>query len=115
MLIQTDGQKYVIGYATLGGIEGGVEYSGDVPEDFAENCRYYKFENGTLIFDAGKKATEEQHIQAAERISELKGLLAATDYIAAKISEGAATREEYADKLMERQNWRDEINKLESL
>ena len=58
---------------------------------------------------------EARGIAATQRISELRAKLAATDYIAAKISEGAATREEYAEKLAERQSWRDEINELESL
>ena len=49
---------------------------------------------------------------AEGRISELKQLLADTDYIAAKIAEGAATREEYADVIAQRQEWRDEINAL---
>ena len=58
---------------------------------------------------------EARGIAAAQRISELHAKLSATDYIAAKIAEGAATREEYADKISERQGWRDEINELESL
>lgn len=33
-----------------------------------------------------------------------------TDYIALKIAEGAATKEEYADKIAQRQQWRDDIN-----
>lgn len=56
---------------------------------------------------------EARGIAAVQRISELRAKLSATDYIAAKIAEGAATREEYADKLSERQSWRDEINMLE--
>ena len=36
--------------------------------------------------------------------------LTATDYIAAKIAEGKATKTEYADKIAERQKWRDDIN-----
>jgi hypothetical protein len=36
--------------------------------------------------------------------------LTATDYIAAKIAEGKATQEEYADKIAQRQKWRDDIN-----
>jgi hypothetical protein len=36
--------------------------------------------------------------------------LTATDYIAAKIAEGKATQEEYAGKIAERQQWRDDIN-----
>jgi hypothetical protein len=36
--------------------------------------------------------------------------LTATDYIAAKIAEGKATKTEYADNIAERQQWRDDIN-----
>ena len=36
--------------------------------------------------------------------------LTSTDYIAAKIAEGKATKSEYADKIVERQQWRDDIN-----
>ena len=36
--------------------------------------------------------------------------LTATDYIAAKIAEGKATKAEYAEKIAERQQWRDDIN-----
>lgn len=36
--------------------------------------------------------------------------LSSTDYIASKIAEGVATKEEYADKLAQRQQWRNDIN-----
>jgi len=36
--------------------------------------------------------------------------LSSTDYIAAKIAEGKATKAEYADKIAQRQTWRDDIN-----
>ena len=36
--------------------------------------------------------------------------LTATDYIAAKIAEGKATKSEYAEKITQRQTWRDDIN-----
>lgn len=36
--------------------------------------------------------------------------LASTDYIASKIAEGVATKEEYANKLALRQQWRKDIN-----
>lgn len=45
-----------------------------------------------------------------EIILDRKTRLTKTDYIAAKIAEGAATREEYQEKLAERQRWREEIN-----
>lgn len=54
---------------------------------------------------------EEDARQA--HIVELKQKLADTDYIACKIAEGAATREEYAEIIAQRQEWREEINRLE--
>ena len=43
-------------------------------------------------------------------ILDREGKLSSTDYIAAKLAEGKATQEEYADKIVERQQWRDDIN-----
>lgn len=59
------------------------------------------------------KAPELAHIAAEQEISELKSKLAATDYIAAKIAEGAATREEYAEQIAQRADWRTRVNELE--
>ncbi len=80
-----------------------------------ENGIYnYKLVNGKPVLRTEEdKAPELAHIAAAREISELKDKLAATDYIAAKIAEGAATREEYSDKLAERAAWRARINELE--
>lgn len=55
--------------------------------------------------------TEEEIKQ--QSISELKLLLANTDYVVIKIAEGVATPEEYADVIANRQAWRHEINELE--
>ena len=43
-------------------------------------------------------------------ILDREGKLTSTDYIAAKIAEGKATKEEYAEKIAQRQSWRDDIN-----
>lgn len=43
-------------------------------------------------------------------ILDREGKLSSTDYIAAKIAEGKATKAEYAGKIAERQQWRDDIN-----
>ena len=43
-------------------------------------------------------------------ILDREGKLSSTDYIAAKIAEGKATKAEYADKITQRQQWRDDIN-----
>lgn len=43
-------------------------------------------------------------------VLEREAKLTSTDYIAAKIAEGKATKAEYAEKIAERQAWRDDIN-----
>ena len=43
-------------------------------------------------------------------ILDREGKLTSTDYIAAKIAEGKATKSEYAEKIAQRQQWRDDIN-----
>lgn len=43
-------------------------------------------------------------------ILDREGQLTATDYIAAKIAEGKATKADYAEKIAQRQEWRDDIN-----
>lgn len=43
-------------------------------------------------------------------ILDREGKLSSTDYIAAKIAEGKATKEEYSGKIAERQQWREDIN-----
>jgi hypothetical protein len=54
-----------------------------------------------------------EEIPVEFQIDELKQKLTDTDYIACKIAEGAATIKEYAKELQQRQEWREEINRLE--
>ena len=54
-----------------------------------------------------------EEIPVEIKIEELKQKLSDTDYIACKIAEGAATIKEYANELQQRQQWREEINRLE--
>lgn len=76
----------------------------------------YKLTDGKPVLrTAEEKAPELERVVTAQEIAELKAKLAATDYIAAKIAEGAATREEYAEELAERAAWRARINELESV
>lgn len=75
----------------------------------------YKLTDGKPVLrTAEEKAPELERVAAAQEIAELKAKLTATDYIAAKIAEGAATREEYAEELAERASWRSRINELEN-
>lgn len=58
-----------------------------------------------------KKSEIIEQINAQQTIIlDREGKLTATDYIAAKIAEGKATHEEYAEKIAQRQSWRDDIN-----
>ena len=59
------------------------------------------------------KQPELDRLNAAAEIATLKAQLAATDYIAAKLAEGAATKEEYSEELAHRAYWRSRINELE--
>lgn len=74
----------------------------------------YKFVDGAVIERTSEdKAPELSRIDAQKEVAELKAKLAATDYIAAKIAEGAATVEEYEAEIAQRQTWRARINELE--
>ena len=76
----------------------------------------YKLVDSKLMLRTAEEKTPElERVTAAQEIADLKAKLSATDYIAAKIAEGAATQEEYAEKLAERAAWRARINELESI
>lgn len=66
----------------------------------------------TWVIEAIPEPTEKEVAQA--RIAELKRMLADTDYIVIKLAEDAASREEYAEELAQRAEWRKEINDLEA-
>ena len=70
-------------------------------------------ENGIYRDMTAEETAEMPTTAPEERIAELKTKLAETDYIACKIAEGVATKEEYAEVIEQRQIWREEINKLE--
>lgn len=62
-----------------------------------------------------EKTPEEKAIEAAEqKRATAQANLSKTDYVAVKIAEGVATKEEYAKVLAQRQVWRDEVNSAEA-
>ncbi|MCM1061612.1 MAG: hypothetical protein NC452_15190 [Eubacterium sp.] len=74
----------------------------------------YKYIGGEIVErTAEDKAPELAKQNAVGEIAELKRKLAETDYVSAKIAEGAATKEEYKDVLGQRAEWRAKINELE--
>lgn len=92
-------------------------------EDAIISDEEYEKHHGLVRLDAdgnvflGYTEDETKNMTEApilEEIRELKDELSSTDYVAAKIGEGAATKEEYADVLARRQECRNRINELES-
>lgn len=59
------------------------------------------------------KQPEFDRLNALAEIAQLKRKLAETDYIAAKLAEGAAEISEYAEEIEQRAQWRKRINELE--
>lgn len=72
------------------------------------------FESETYHAPHVPTAEETARKEKLARIAELKRFLSSTDYCVIKIAEGAATTEEYASVIAERQAARTEINTLES-
>jgi len=59
---------------------------------------------------------EEKALDAAQvEYQQLLQSLSETDYVAAKLAEGVATKEDYAEVLAQRQTWRTRINELIAL
>lgn len=55
-----------------------------------------------------------ERIDIKRRIVYLKGCLFSTDYMAIKYAEGRLSEDEYKSMKEQRQDWRDEINRLET-
>lgn len=86
----------------------------DIPIIDGQGIYNYKLVDGKPVLRTEEdKSPEAARINACAEISSLKKKLADTDYIAAKIAEGAATKEEYTEKLAERESWRSRINELQ--
>ena len=94
----------------MDGVEPEMEISN---EEFEEAGGFARIIDGKIFI--GKTEKEKQREEAEAEIRLLKAKLAETDYIAAKIAEGSATAEDYAEKIAERQAWRARINELEEL
>lgn len=77
----------------------------------------YVMVNGIIIddgdFEVALDYEDSNSVECKKRIKELKRMLEKTDYKAIKFSDGALSEEEYAPIRKQRQEWRDEINKLE--
>ena len=80
----------------------------EISEEVYNDIKRYMWNGESVVVNPDYK---EDH---SERISELKQLLADTDYVVIKIAEGSATKEDYADVIEQRKAWRNEIGELEN-
>lgn len=79
----------------------------------SEPYYYWKYIDGKYVYDSEYAGAMEVIANAEEKIMELKQFLSSTDYVAIKIAEGEATKEEYSDVLADRKEARKRINELE--
>lgn len=103
MKIKTDESGAVIGFVTIGDMEGAAEYFGDVPDDFAENYKFYSLNDDTLVFDSANKAAAMQAEADLEELNEILAWYGRTDYIPLKVMRGnwETTDQRYLDYLSE--------------
>ena len=80
-----------------------------VPVDDVTKFAWTDGDYETILRYVAVPETERRAVQ----IDQLKRQLSDTDYAVIKIAEGAATAEEYAAIIAQRQAWRAEINQLE--
>lgn len=90
-------------------------------QDFVkEDSEHYKVVRGSKeeglwwgVEKIPEKTQDEKDLEAAKQEEqELQSFLNSTDYVAAKLAEGVATKEEYSDVLQQRAEARDRINVL---
>ena len=94
------------------------EYPPEVANWCTESNKYYVKEierlNGIRRFQITEEEQSSEKELANLKVFSLKQKLSETDYVAIKIAEGCATKEEYADILKQRESWREEIRSLEN-
>ena len=75
----------------------------------------YKFDlsTNTIVEDSTYQENKIKQ-EKLDKISKLKSLLSHTDYKAIKYAEGLISEQDYAVIKLQRQTWRDEINKLDN-
>lgn len=96
-----------------------VEFDGVYPEDkktgdIVQNVQTYYLYTPYTEEELATMEKESQERAIQKEISTLKSNLQETDYVATKIAEGVSSKEDYADILARRAEWRQEINDLES-
>lgn len=93
------------------------------PKDLIEVAEEYRdilysgkpllYKNGEVVVDTVLYDEQKRTDALCEEMAYLVGNLASTDYVVIKIAEGVATKEEYADILKNRAEWRTRINEIQ--
>ena len=71
MKIKFDDNGNVLGFVELGGMPGAIEYNGDIPDDFRENCQFYRLVEGRLVKDEALEAAAAEAESAEAELDDL--------------------------------------------
>lgn len=93
------------------------------PKDFIEVDEEYRdilysgkpllYKSEEVVVDTVLYDEQKRKDALCEEMAYLVGNLESTDYAVIKIAEGVATKEDYADVLKDRAEWRKRINEIE--
>lgn len=70
MQIKFDDNGYVIGYAELGGVVGGQEWTGNVPENFADSFYAWHLVGGELVLDEERAGLRDRQEAVMAELSD---------------------------------------------
>ena len=73
----------------------------------------YIYKDGKIAVDTEEEKRKAKDFELRREINDMQSMLSATDYVVIKIAEGVATKEDYADVLKDRAEWRKRINEIE--
>lgn len=113
--ILTDETGRIVASTDVEEFAGGMEPF-ELPDDFD-----FSKQDDYRVVD-GELASDPRPVSSAQQIEELKSKLASTDYVVVKVSESMAIGQQlseedadrYADIIIQRRQWREQINALES-
>ena len=72
MKIKTDADNYVLGYVTIGDMDGAIEFDGVIPDGFdAETCRCYRLTDGLLVLDETRLENMQQTKAIVTELTEI--------------------------------------------
>ena len=71
MKIKFDDNGNVLGFVELGGMPGAVEYNYDIPDDFRDNCQFYRLVDGRHAKDEALEAAVSEADSEDAELDEL--------------------------------------------